>query len=88
MNPQYYQVGPGFGAFVVTFALAMVIWMLYRSFSKKLRKQKLEQRRLDELAAQEAAAKSGKTIGKRPASGRVEDRDGGGDVVAGESGDR
>lgn len=69
MNPEYYEVGPGFGAFVVTFALALTIWLLYRSFSKKLRKQKLEQKRLEELAAQEAE-KSSKPAkgGKRSAS--------------------
>ncbi|MFO7244127.1 MAG: hypothetical protein DIU73_004525 [Actinomycetes bacterium] len=55
MNSQYYEIGPGFGAFVVTFALALTIWLLYRSFSKKLRRQRLEERRLEELAAQQAA---------------------------------
>lgn len=56
MNSQYYEIGPGFGAFVVTFVLALTIWLLYRSFSSKLRKQKLEQKRLEDAAAAKAAA--------------------------------
>lgn len=76
MNPDYYTVGPGFAAFVVTFLLAVSLWLLYRSFSKKVRKQKLEQQRREELAS-----------GRPAKASRVEDRDGGGDVVADESGD-
>lgn len=51
MNPEYYEVGPGFLGFVVSFALAMALWLLYRSFSKKLRRQKLEERNRADSAA-------------------------------------
>ena len=77
MSPQYYQVGPGFAAFVVTLFLAISLWLLYRSFSKKLRRQRLEEQRRTVVLPPAPDAKSG-----------VEDRDSGGDVVTGESGDR
>lgn len=59
MNSEYYEVGPGFAAFVVAFFMAVAIWLIYRSMSKKLRRQKLEERRLQE----EAQAKRAKSDG-------------------------
>ena len=76
MSPQYYQVGPGFAAFVVTFFLALSLWLLYRSFSKKLRRQRLEEQRRTVILPPPPDAKSG-----------VENGDSGGEVVTGESGD-
>jgi hypothetical protein len=74
VSPEYYTVGPGFAAFVVTFLLAVSLWLLYRSFSKKVRKQRLEQQRREGLASEQGS--------------RVEESDGGRDEVAGETSDR
>ena len=79
MNPQYYQVGPGFAAFVVTFFLALSLWLLYRSFSKKLRRQRLEEQRRTVVLPPPPS-------GDAKESG-VEDGDSGGDVVTREGGD-
>ena len=74
MDPKYYQIGPGFGAFLATFAIALAIIVIYRSLTKHLRKV----RRDAEAAQGQQAKESG------PAA---EDGDGGGDVVTGEPGD-
>jgi hypothetical protein len=73
VSSEYYTVGPGFAAFVVTFLLALSLWFLYRSFSKKLRKQRMEQQRREGLP------------GQKPS--RVEENDRGGHEVTGESRD-
>lgn len=44
MSPEYYEVGPGFLGFVVSFALALALWLLYRSMTKKVRRQKAQER--------------------------------------------
>lgn len=72
-DPRYYQVGPGFWGFLATFVMALAVIVIYRSLTKHLRKI----RRDEERARQERAQKN---------SG-PEDREGGGDVVARESGD-
>ncbi|WP_291381620.1 hypothetical protein [Demequina sp.] len=72
-DPRYYQVGPGFWGFLATFVMALAVIVIYRSLSKHLRKI----RRDEERAREELRMKS---------SGS-EDREGGGDVVARESGD-
>lgn len=80
MDPNYYEIGPGWAAFVATFALAFAVILLGRSLTKHLRKVRLE-------AANRVDAAS--SVAERPSSGlSVEDRDGGGDVVAREPGDR
>ena len=79
-NPNYYDIGPGWAAFVATFALTIVVILLFRSLNKHLRKVRLE-------AANRAQAAAIDPL-RRPASGlSVEDRDGGGDVVTRETGD-
>ena len=79
MSPNYYDIGPGWAAFVATFALALAVILLARSLTKHLRKVRLEAANRTGATAQGAEA---------PASGlSVEDRDGGGDVVAREAGD-
>lgn len=79
MSPDYYTIGPGWAAFVATFVLAVAVILLARSLNKHLRKVRLEAAG----RAQAAAAHP-----ERPASGlSAEDRDGGGDVVARETGD-
>jgi len=79
MDPNYYDIGPGWAAFVATFALALAVIVLARSLTKHLRKLRLE------AANRVGAADS---IPEPPTSGlSVEDRDGGGDVVARETGD-
>jgi len=78
-SPDYYNIGPGWAAFVATFALALAVIVLFRSLNKHLRKVRLEAAGRAQVAATDPA---------RPASGlSVEDRDGGGDVVARETGD-
>lgn len=72
-DPQYYQVGPGFWGFLATFVMALGVIVIYRSLTKHLRKI-----RRDEERAQEDL---------RLKNSGAEDRDGGGDVVARESGD-
>ena len=79
MSPDYYTIGPGWAAFVATFVLALAVILLARSLNKHLRKVRLE-------AAGRAQAAT--TDPARSASGvSAEDRDGGGDVVARETGD-
>jgi len=79
MDPNYYDIGPGWAAFVATFALAFAVILLARSLTKHLRKVRLE------AANRQATAGS---VAERPSSGlSVEDRDRGGDVVAREAGD-
>ncbi|NYI42302.1 hypothetical protein BKA03_002421 [Demequina lutea] len=78
MSPNYYDIGPGWPAFVATFALALAVILLSRSLNKHLRKVRFE-------AANRAQASASAA---RPASGvNAEDRDGGGDVVARETDD-
>jgi len=45
MSQQYYDVGPGFWGFVVVFCLAIAVWLLSRSLTRKVRRQKLEEER-------------------------------------------
>ncbi len=79
MDPKYYEIGPGWAAFVATFALTVAVILLFRSLNKHLRKLRLE------AAKRVDARPAGPT---NTASGlRVEDRDGSGDVVAREPGD-
>ncbi len=78
MSPNYYDIGPGWAAFVATFALTVVVIVLFRSLNKHLRKVRLEAAKNAEAAANAARPESGPGI---------EDRDGGGDVVARESSD-
>jgi len=77
MDSNFYDIGPGWAAFVATFLLATAVILLARSLNKHLRKLRL--RAASEAEAQ-AAARKGSTLG-------VEDGDGGGNVVADESGD-
>jgi hypothetical protein len=79
MSPNYYDIGPGWAAFVATFAVTIAVILLARSLNKHLRKVRLDAANRAQAAATDTA---------RPASGlSVEDRDGGGDVVAREAGD-
>ena len=82
----YYEIGPGFAGFVATFAIAIALVLLFRSMSRHLRKV-----RHDELAQQEAlraaSAGSAASAAETASSGRVEDGNGGGDVVTHEADD-
>lgn len=84
MDTAYYEIGPGFAGFVATFAIAIALVLLYRSMSRHLRKV-----RRDAMAQEEsrrAASAEGASAPVKPASsGRVEDGDSGGDVVAHEA---
>ena len=77
MDPKYYEIGPGWAAFVATFALTVAVIVLFRSLNKHLRKLRLEAAKRVEASP---AGPSTKASGLR-----VEDRDGGGDVVADEA---
>lgn len=55
MSPEYYEVGPGFLGFVVSFALALALWLLYRSMTKKVRRQKAQERQDAEAAGAQTA---------------------------------
>jgi len=84
---EYYEIGPGFAGFVATFAIAIALVLLFRSMSRHLRKVRRDQME-QEAARREASAGGAPTPAQSSPSGRVEDGDGGGDVVADESSDR
>jgi hypothetical protein len=73
VDPKYYQVGPGFWGFLATFVMALAIIVIYRSLTKHLRKIRRDAEREQEARRNRASG--------------VQDGDGGGDVVARESGD-
>ncbi|AKT50165.1 hypothetical protein [Arsenicicoccus sp. oral taxon 190] len=65
MNPGgngdlYSQIGPGFVAFVVIFALALAMWFLVRSMNSHLRRVRYQQAE-DERRARETGAAQGET---------------------------
>lgn len=73
-----FQGGPGFLAFVATFALVAAVVLLIRSLNKHLRKVRADQ---GPVAAASPAS------GETSTAGSVEDGQRGGDVVADERGD-
>lgn len=81
----YYSVGPGFLGFVATFFMAVALVLLYMSMRKHLRKVRRDAQLAEQARADAAAGKAPKIPPAR--SGRVEDGEGRGDVVADESGD-
>jgi hypothetical protein len=51
-------VGPGIGAFIAFFALAVVLWLLMRNLNARMRRMAYrEQQRVAELEAREAASR-------------------------------
>ncbi len=79
--------GPGFLAFVVTFGLVVAGVLLFLSLSRHLRKVRAQAAREAAEREQGAAASSPDTPDDA-GSGDGEGRDGGGDEVTGEAGDR
>jgi hypothetical protein len=78
VDTAYYEIGPGFAGFVATFAIAIALVLLY-----KVRRDAMAQEE-----ARRAASAEGASAPVKPASsGRVEDGDSGGDVVAHEADD-
>ena len=77
--------GPGFLAFVVTFALVIAGVVLFLSLSRHLRKVRAQAAREAEEARRAQAAEPAPEEGP---SDDGEGGDGGGDEVAGEPGDR
>jgi hypothetical protein len=67
--------GPGFAAFVATFSVVLVTLVLMRSFNKQLRKIRT------------SPPEDGAVLSSEAASG-IEDDNGGGNEVTGESRDR
>ena len=61
------KVTPGFGGFLVFFALALVSWLLYRSFTARMRRVDVRARLAAEGEAQEREAAAKDSGG--PASG-------------------
>lgn len=43
MDPNYYEIGPGFAGFVVAFVMAVAVIIIYRSMSKHLRKVRMDE---------------------------------------------
>lgn len=69
-------VGPGIGAFIAFFLLALVLWLLMRNMNGRMRRMAYrEQQRVEDLEAREAAvvkdgrraARSGKRKARRDA---------------------
>lgn len=73
-----FQGGPGFLAFVFTFLLVVAAIVLFKSMGRHLRKVR--------TSPQDEGPQGDPVAGE--ASARLEDGDGGGDVVADEAGDR
>ncbi|WP_156165624.1 hypothetical protein [Demequina rhizosphaerae] len=80
--------GPGFLAFVVTFALVGAGVLLFLSLSRHLRKVRAQAAREAAEREAQAAASSPDEATDEASSGDGEGRDGGGDEVTGEPGDR
>lgn len=88
MDPKFYEIGPGWPAFVATFALAVAAIVLFRSLTKHLRKVRLEAANAAAPGAGAAKTPPQATPGAASALGVVvEDGDGGGDEVADKAGD-
>lgn len=87
MDPKFYEIGPGWPAFVATFAMTIAAILLFRSLSKHLRKVRVEAAALGG-AAREGAARGQSTPSAAdaptPLGLGVEDGDRRGDVVTGE----
>ncbi|WP_062389290.1 hypothetical protein [Demequina iriomotensis] len=82
--------GPGFLAFVATFAMVAAAILLFRSLGKHLRKVRTQDAR-DARAAEAAvddAPDGADASSPEDASGDAEGGEGGGDEVTGEAGDR
>jgi len=79
MDSNFYDIGPGWAAFVATFLLTVAVILLFRSLNKHLRKLRLK-------AASAADARTNVVTTKGSVLS-VEDGDRRGDVVAGETGD-
>jgi len=79
MDSNFYDIGPGWAAFVATFLLTVAVVLLFRSLNKHLRKLRLK-------AASAADARTNVVTTKGSVLS-VEDGDRRGDVVAGETGD-
>jgi|GEM_PF-726747 len=83
--------GPGFLAFVVTFALVIAGVVLFLSLSRHLRKVRAQAAREAEEARRAQAAEAVEAVEGAPDEGPSDDGEGGdrgGDEVAGEPGDR
>jgi len=84
MDPKFYEIGPGWPAFVATFALTIAVIVLFRSLNKHLRKVRLHAIERETAASQPVAAPA--AHGANSLGLSVEDGDGRGDVVADEAG--
>ena len=56
------SIGPGLGAFIAFFVLAVVLWLLMRNLNGRMRRMAYkEQQRVAELEAREAEREAGAT---------------------------
>ena len=56
------SIGPGLGAFIAFFVLAVVLWLLMRNLNSRMRRMAYkEQQRVAELEAREAEREAGAT---------------------------
>ena len=61
------SIGPGLGAFIAFFVLAVVLWLLMRNLNARMRRMAYkEQQRVAELEAQEAEREA--ATGAKPAA--------------------
>jgi cytidylate kinase len=60
------SIGPGLGAFIAFFVLAIALWLLMRNMNGRMRRMAYrEQQRVAELEAKQAERKAAKTPEKR-----------------------
>jgi len=56
------SIGPGLGAFIAFFVLAVVLWLLMRNLNSRMRRMAYkEQQRVAEMEAREAEREAGAT---------------------------
>ena len=61
------SIGPGLGAFIAFFVLAIALWLLMRNMNGRMRRMAYrEQQRVAELEAKQAERDAAKTPEKRP----------------------
>jgi flagellar biosynthesis/type III secretory pathway M-ring protein FliF/YscJ len=61
------SIGPGLGAFIAFFVLAIALWLLMRNMNGRMRRMAYkEQQRVAELEAKEAERDAAKTPKERP----------------------
>ena len=69
------SIGPGLGAFIAFFVLAVALWLLMRNMNSRMRRMAYrEQQRVAELEARDAERQAGEDRPKKRAKGGREQR--------------